>query len=162
MSERVFFSSYSAQIEIPRYRLLRDGFVAPRLDGRRMRSWDTFYSEIAAACQFPTYFGRNFAATADLLTDFEWLPAGKGRVLCIAFADDVLVDEDAEELGSAVDLFEGASEYWRGGTTDRDIWGNELGASVFAVVLHSALAPGDGSLARWRHLGGTLTSFDNF
>jgi RNAse (barnase) inhibitor barstar len=40
-----------------------------------MTQLDGFYSELAAALQFPDYFGENPAAVAECLTDLSWMPA---------------------------------------------------------------------------------------
>ena len=54
----------------------------------RRRTWlvaltrMTFLSRIAEALEFPDWFGRNWDAFFDCLTDLSWLPAG-GHVLVL-------------------------------------------------------------------------------
>lgn len=62
---------------------------------------------IAAALQFPGWFGANWDALEDCLSDLSWLPAG----------GYVLVFEDArpgEELGVLVDVLRCVAEWWAG------------------------------------------------
>jgi hypothetical protein len=45
------------------------------LRGKKCRSLDAFFDEAAAALQFPYYFGENWPAFDECITDLEWLPA---------------------------------------------------------------------------------------
>jgi hypothetical protein len=50
------------------------------LDGEEAGTRAGFFTEIARKLRFPDYFGRNWDAVYDCLTDLNWLPAG-GYVL---------------------------------------------------------------------------------
>jgi hypothetical protein len=55
------------------------------------------FDEIAAACQFPDYFGENWNALRDCLADLEWMPAERY----------VIVVTSAESMAAAApDLFQ--------------------------------------------------------
>lgn len=56
-----------------------NGFRLFWLDGNRISSVDQFYDEIVTVLEFP-FFGQNFNALYDCLSDLEWL-SGKGFVL---------------------------------------------------------------------------------
>jgi RNAse (barnase) inhibitor barstar len=56
------------------------GYVVAVLDGERAASREGFFTEIARELSFPDYFGRNWDAVYDCLTDPSWLPA-EGLVL---------------------------------------------------------------------------------
>jgi len=43
------------------------------LDGNRCRTEAALHSEISEVLRFPDYYGRNFDALYDCLTDLEWL-----------------------------------------------------------------------------------------
>ena len=61
------------------------------------------FDEIAAACQFPYYFGENWPAFAECLGDMSWLNSSR-FVLIITHFEEVLVDEKFEmgALGRAL------------------------------------------------------------
>jgi hypothetical protein len=63
--------------------------------GHKMRRVDPLFDELAAAFQFPYYFGENWAALADCLGDLEWLNASR-VVLIISRFSEVLVEEPIE------------------------------------------------------------------
>lgn len=53
----------------------RPGTIVRTIDGRRCTSSAGFFTEIAAALEFPAYFGHNWDALNDCLIDMGWLPA---------------------------------------------------------------------------------------
>ncbi len=61
-----------------------------------MRTLDALFDEVSAALQFPYYFGENWAAFNECLSEMEWLPQGTGFVLLIMNADEVLADDPDE------------------------------------------------------------------
>lgn len=65
------------------------------LDGARARTLDGFFSVSADVMRFPEYFGRNWPALKDCLTDLEWLPA---HAYCLVFknSDQLFADEPIE------------------------------------------------------------------
>ena len=52
------------------------------LDGAAASTRAGFFQELAQALHFPEYFGRNWDAVYDCLTDFNWLPTA-GHVLVL-------------------------------------------------------------------------------
>ena len=59
-----------------------------------MRTLDALFDEMAAAFQFPYYFGENWDALDECLADLSWLPAA-GYVILIRESSEVLALEDA-------------------------------------------------------------------
>lgn len=51
--------------------------------GSMLRTEAQLFDEFAAALQFPAYFGENWAALDDCLTDLAWLPPEAGYVLVV-------------------------------------------------------------------------------
>ncbi len=51
---------------------LKDTFVVI-LQGARMTTLHDLYREIETALQFPMYFGGNWNAVDEMITDFEWI-----------------------------------------------------------------------------------------
>jgi hypothetical protein len=63
-----------------------------RLRGSHSRTAKAFFDELAAALQFPAYFGANWNAVRDMLSDLRWLPA-EAYLLIVEDADQLLADE---------------------------------------------------------------------
>jgi hypothetical protein len=69
---------------------------------------------IAKALAFPEWFGRNWDALEDCLTDLSWSPA----------AGYVLIFENALSNGVMTDILASAAEFWR-----------DRGKPFFAVLI---------------------------
>jgi hypothetical protein len=107
------------------------------LRGRNMESMEGLYNELAAALQFPLYFGRNWGALDECLADLEWLPAD-AYLLFFADAPSVLKltgDEDGDAFFRL--LFRICNDW-----ADRSYLGGglERKARPFHVVLHAGVA----------------------
>jgi hypothetical protein len=68
---------------------------------------ETLFSRVAHALSFPEWFGGNWDALEDCLSDLSWMSAG-GYVLLIAGAADVPV----VERGTLVDILASAAASW--------------------------------------------------
>ncbi|MGI9104312.1 MAG: barstar family protein [Terriglobales bacterium] len=79
--------------------------------GTKMRRVSDLYDEFAAALQFPEYFGENWDALEDCLTDLEWLPA-TGYVLFVSNALDVLGDEPDKQFEIFISVMFTVCEEW--------------------------------------------------
>ena len=101
------------------------------LRGGKMSTLPGFYDEVAAALQFPYYFGENLNALDECLRDLEWLPADR-YVLVVRDAAHVLPDNEA--FGAWIEILAGARESW--------------GAHRFNIVMHAT--PDDASRLRQR------------
>ncbi|HRP94614.1 MAG TPA: barstar family protein [Rhodocyclaceae bacterium] len=64
------------------------GFALLTIDLQACSGKTDFLQRIAAALQFPAWFGHNWDALADCLGDLSWLPA-RGHVLVLEHADDL-------------------------------------------------------------------------
>lgn len=54
----------------------RDSYIA-RVDGSCCTDAESLFDNIAAAFEFPDYFGKNLDALYDCLVDLEWIPQDK-------------------------------------------------------------------------------------
>ena len=129
----------------------RRGGVVRRLQGTAMRTQAGLHAEFARELQFPTYFGHNWAALEDCLTDLEWLPA-PAYLVVIEDADQVLIDEPIERTGLFGDLLIGAARAWATPVADGEWW-DRLG-----VAFHVVLLPADSAcemcvIDRWGEAG---------
>jgi RNAse (barnase) inhibitor barstar len=116
--------------------------------GAKSRSAADFFNECAAALQFPDYFGENWDALDECLRDLEWLP-GDAYLLVLTDAD-LLLDRDADELGTLLKLLEHAANEWAKAHDSQNV------PRPFHVVFQCA--PDRVSLfhARVREIGRTL------
>lgn len=95
------------------YRLAREDEITTAVPQRRISVARIGYGEksllmknIAAALRFPAWFGANWDALEDCLSDLSWLQA----------AGHVLVFDNAkagDEFGVLVDVLGSVAEYWR-------------------------------------------------
>ena len=84
------------------------------LRGSNMQSMDRFYDEMAAALQFPLYFGRNWNALDECLVDLDWLPSN-AYLLVFADAPSLLRTAGAGDAGAFWKLLSRSSKEWSGG-----------------------------------------------
>ena len=90
-----------------------EGFLRLAARGEKCRSVQGLFAELAEALQFPDYFGHNWDALEECLTDFEWLPA-KGYVLLFTNAESVLPYQE-EEFATLLEVLSDAGEAWASG-----------------------------------------------
>src|SRR5215211_2420496 len=86
-------------------------FAVAVLDGNKAGTRAGFFQEIAGALHFPDYFGRNWDAVYDCLTDFNWLPAD-GYVLVLDGFDHLAMNEP-EQWGIGLKVLREACAFWR-------------------------------------------------
>lgn len=108
------------------------GVVARILRGKRCSTKQTLFQEWAAALQFPYYFGENWDAFDECITDLEWLPA-RGYVFAITLTDLLLRDAD-EDLQVLVRLLEKASAEWA--TPQENDQESQRQAVPFHILFH--------------------------
>lgn len=70
--------------------------VVRTVRGGKMRTRSAVFDEMAAALQFPWYFGQNWDALDECLRDLDWLGA-KHVIVAIADASELLADAPERE-----------------------------------------------------------------
>lgn len=111
------------------------------LRGEDMSSSRLFFAQMAAALQFPLYFGKNMNALAECLADLgDWLP-GEGYTLVLSQAMSVLHDESREDFLAFFKLLSDVSKEWAVGTLPGANW--ERKPTAFHVVLHASADEAD-------------------
>jgi hypothetical protein len=78
------------------------GIEVARIDPRERPLFDA----IGEALQFPDWFGRNWDALEDCLTDLSWRKAQGHVLLFESFAQ-------GDELGVLIDVLGAAAQFWR-------------------------------------------------
>lgn len=87
------------------------GLAVLTLDLADVGSKPAFLRRAADALGFPDYFGANWDAFYDCITDFGWHPA-PGYLLRIRNVQQ-LARRNAPELAAALELLTEAAEFWR-------------------------------------------------
>lgn len=83
------------------------------LDGKKISDKKTFLAAIAQSMNFPDYFGKNWDALNDCLTDMSWAEPGKGYIVLFQ-APERMYKKSPQDLAVALDIFKSAIEFWRG------------------------------------------------
>jgi RNAse (barnase) inhibitor barstar len=87
------------------------GLVVVRIALARLGSKTGLLRRAARALRFPEWFGKNWDALNDCLTDLSWLD-GKGWVIIFENAKG-FAERRPEVFENAVEVFQAASDYWR-------------------------------------------------
>lgn len=103
------------------------------LAGERMRDFAGLFAEFATQMQFPEYFGNNYNALRDCLTDLAWLP-GDGYVLIIHDGVAMLAGEKQEDFAALLDLLESVCVEWARPIAEQQAWDRE--SVPLHIVLH--------------------------
>jgi|SRR5579884_1152181 len=92
------------------------GFAVRLFQGKKCRTKSGLMGEFARVLEFPSYFGKNWDAFEECLTDLYWLPA-PGYLFIVTDAEQVLADHD-EEYRQFITILEEAGKVW---ATDQDV-----------------------------------------
>ncbi|MDQ7781597.1 MAG: barstar family protein [Desulfomonilaceae bacterium] len=90
----------------------KKGFGSFHVDGANVQDKNQFLSVFAKALQFPAYFGFNWDALEDCLTDLSWHEADGYVIVYTRF--DVFFEHDPEEARTALDIMSDCADFWRG------------------------------------------------
>jgi RNAse (barnase) inhibitor barstar len=89
------------------------GLVLFRIDTALVNDKKGFLEQIAKALHFPGYFGHNWDALNDCLTDLGWLATKHGYVLVFENMEHFGASSP-REFSQATDVLRSVSEYWKG------------------------------------------------
>jgi RNAse (barnase) inhibitor barstar len=87
------------------------GLVVVRVDLARLASKTGLLGRTARTLRFPEWFGNNWDALYDCLTDLSWLD-GNGWVLIFENAKG-FAERKSRLFENAIEVFQAASDYWR-------------------------------------------------
>jgi RNAse (barnase) inhibitor barstar len=88
------------------------GLASYKLDMGSAHNKIDLLDAFAATLKFPDYFGRNWDALDECLSDLAWIDA-PGWVLTIENSTQVAVNNQ-ETLATAIQVLQSAAEYWQG------------------------------------------------
>ena len=86
--------------------------AARTLRGSKMTCAEKVFDEFAAALQFPPYFGYNFDALFDCLTDLAWIPAD--AYILVVWDAEVLWRKDPTAFEMTLRTLRDAAASWAG------------------------------------------------
>ncbi len=119
------------------------GGVAARVArGRKATTRLAFLDESSAALQFPLYFGGNWDAFYDCLTDLSWLRA-EAVVLFLADAGHLLEDASVRDVDALVEVLHEAAR----AVNDE---GRGVGPKSLHIVLHTTPEEWEQFQNRWQ------------
>jgi hypothetical protein len=123
------------------------------LRGPKMRTVDALFDEVGAALQFPYYFGENWPALDDCITDLEWVPPRAGYVLVLAEAEMVL-DDERDALNVLRRVLTNAVTEWAKPVELGEWW--DRPPVPFSVVLQTNPQDLERCRARWIEAGAVI------
>ena len=130
-------------------RVLPDDFSIFQLDAGRMKNLEGLYDEMSSVLSLPDYFGRNFNALEECLTDLEWIQAN-GYLVVIKNADLLLSDEPFESLEGLLSVLEDVGREWGVEIAEGNVW--DRAALPFHVILELSEGEGLGSSSRYQDI----------
>jgi hypothetical protein len=131
------------------------GLTVRGLRGRKMKTEDALYDECAAALQFPAYFGENWDALDECLSDIEWLPITVGISLIIHDPLEVLADCDGG-LEVFTRILNTAAQTYAEPIALGEWW--DRPAVPFHVVLHATAEDVAAVTQRWIAAGASVAA----
>lgn len=131
------------------YPLHESGKVVRTVRGQKMRTFQGLFDEFGAALQFPDYFGENWPAFDECLTDLDWLGYSvPGYVVVVSHASQLLADEATGQFEDLLLLFGRAAKEWAAPVEDGEWW--DRPGRPFHVILQEAPDAGEPLLAKLR------------
>src|SRR5574343_2100442 len=82
-----------------------------RIDLSRVTSKEAFLAAVGEALAFPDWYGHNWDALADCLTDLSWM-AADGYVIVLDHAD-TFAAASPTDFATALSIFQDAADTWR-------------------------------------------------
>jgi hypothetical protein len=108
------------------------GLAVFRMDFSHVRGKKGLLEQAAKTLQFPAWFGGNWDALNDSLTDLDWLGAKAGYVVVFENIEH-FARSHAQELHDATEIFRAAAEYWK--AEGRPFWAFFSGSSEWGSNL---------------------------
>lgn len=87
------------------------GLAAFRVDLAKADDKEEMLAAVAKALKFPDWFGHNFDALADCLTDMDWEPA-EGYLVLLEHCDGIHGKAE-QDFVSTLQIFDQAANEWR-------------------------------------------------
>lgn len=90
------------------------------LDGKEITSKHTFLKKVGETLKFPAYYGQNWDAFNDCITDLGWFPVR--AYILIYDQPEIFAKAEPEQWQIALTILNSAVEYWREKNIPMDIF----------------------------------------
>ena len=107
------------------------GLAVRKLDAASIKTKSQFLGLLGRALTFPSWYGRNWDALEDCLTDLSWIEDGGLLVEVEGYATYAQADPDGFAI--LLDIFKTSAEYWR--SEGRPFWVIFTGAHAAKLEL---------------------------
>ena len=112
------------------YAIMRDeymrGSLVCRIRGDVCKTLDSFFQEVSASLRFPYYFGWNWNAFDDCMTDLDWMKFSR---ILIVIDDYRTIFKDESSQVTQIELLLKhlciVNDYWKTHNIDVDVFLNE-------------------------------------
>ncbi len=111
MAAGIYRLDSNASVEFLRGEAENAGWQIYFLNGKTIRDKKTFLEHIARAMKFPAYFGQNWDALQDCLTDLQGIQV-KGYILLFEHPERFFKTSPAD-WHVAMDVLNSAVEFWK-------------------------------------------------
>jgi len=126
------------------------GLAVRVVRGHKCRTRQALFDEFSAALQFPWYFGENWDAFGDCLSDLDWIQHQAGYVLVVKEPEQVLADDDAAQFAVLHDILRMVSGEWGNQVALGEGW--DRPPVPFHVILACLPHHTDSTRQRWEPL----------
>jgi hypothetical protein len=123
-----------------------------------MRTLDGLFDEIAAALQFPYYFGENWDAFEECLSEIDDVSQASGLVIVMSEPEQVLDAASESDLRVLVEIIRRAAEIYAQPIERGEWW--DRAAIPFHVVLVSLPPQAALTRERWTAATAEITELD--
>lgn len=100
--------------------LSEQGIQVFYLDGKEIYNKETFLTKVAKVMKFPSYFGVNWDAFEECVTDLTWYPAKE--YILIYERPDIFAQADPTNWQTGLDILRAAEEYWQTRNTPLNVF----------------------------------------
>lgn len=87
------------------------GFAYFHIEGQRLMKKEQFLNHAALAMHFPDYFGDNWDAFEDCLTDLSWVD--NGGYLIVYDHTDVFAEHSPQHFDTVVEILKESAAFWQ-------------------------------------------------
>ena len=108
----IYLVNHDLNIESLQQEAKTDEFAFFYLDGTKICGPCDFLQEAAEAMHFPDYFGNNWNAFDECISDLEWIPAQGYIIFYSNFMK--FAKKDPNQFKIALSIFQVAVDYWQG------------------------------------------------
>jgi RNAse (barnase) inhibitor barstar len=88
------------------------GYLLFVIDGDNIKSNEDLFHDLSLILKFPDYFGHNWDALYDCLTDLDWWLPSKGYLLLYK-NPDLLIRNSLQGFTTFINIIKEASDFWR-------------------------------------------------